>query len=316
MTSNLSAYNRPRDASRRRFLNVLGAGALLPLLVPAAHADVNPALLTKPIPASGEQLPVIGMGTWITFNVGSDSAARNARTEVLNAFLELGGGMVDSSPMYGSAEEVVGYALHRLGKPQPKLFSATKVWTPFAGEEQIDTSFRLWGIERFDLFQIHNLVNWQEHLQTLLAHKQAGKIRYIGITTSHGRRHAELEEIMRTQPIDFVQLTYNVLDREVEQRLLPVARERGIAVIANRPFQGGRLFDRFANRPLPDWAKDIGCENWAQFFLTFVVSHPAVTCAIPATSQVAHMQENMGAGRGTLPDQATRTRMLNYIQSL
>jgi diketogulonate reductase-like aldo/keto reductase len=304
----------PALPARRRFLSALTAGSALTLLPGALYAADKP--LTKPIPASGEPLPVIGMGTWITFNVGDDSAARNARTEVLNTFLKLGGGMVDSSPMYGSAEAVMGYALQRLGKPQKAMFSATKVWTPFAGEQQINDSFRLWGIEQFDLFQIHNLVNWQDHLQTLLALKQAGKIRYIGITTSHGRRHAELEEIMRTQPIDFVQLTYNVLDREVEQRLLPTAQEKGIAVIANRPFQGGRLFERFAGKPLPAWAEEIGCANWAQYFLKFVVSHPALTCAIPATSQVAHMEENMGAGHGRLPDQATRMRMLSYLQSL
>ena len=302
--------------ARRQFLTALAALPALTLLPLSTFAATANKIITKSIPATGEQLPVIGMGTWITFNVGDDSATRNARTEVLDTFLKLGGGMVDSSPMYGSAEEVVGYALQRLGQPQKAMFSATKVWTPFDGQQQISDSFDLWGIKQFDLYQIHNLVNWEDHLQTLLAHKKAGKVRYVGITTSHGRRHADLEQIIRTQPIDFVQLTYNMLDRAVEQRLLPAAREKGVAVIANRPFQGGRLFDRFANKPLPAWAGEIGCANWAQFFLKFVVSHPAVTCAIPATSQVVHMQENMAAGRGRLPDQATRARMLSYMQSL
>lgn len=301
---------------RRKFLTALAALPALTLLPQPIFAATTDKPLTKPIPSTGEQLPVIGMGTWITFNVGDDIAARNARTEVLDTFLKLGGGMVDSSPMYGSAEAVVGYALQRLGQPQKAMFSATKVWTPFDGEQQISDSFNLWGIRQFDLYQIHNLVNWEDHLQTLLAHKKAGKVRYVGITTSHGRRHADLEQIIQTQPIDFVQLTYNVLDRAVEQRLLPAAREKGVAVIANRPFQGGQLFDRFADKSLPAWAGEIGCANWAQFFLKFVVSHPAITCAIPATSQVAHLQENMAAGRGELPDQATRARMLSYLQSL
>jgi diketogulonate reductase-like aldo/keto reductase len=307
------------QSERRQFLQALSFPALLSMLPSNAFATDN-RLITKLIPNSGEQLPVIGMGTWITFNVGSNTEARNARTEVLKTFFDLGGSMVDSSPMYGSAEEVMGYALKRLQsqgvKTQESLFSTTKVWTRSDGEDQIADSYRLWGLDNFDLYQIHNLLNWQDHLARLQQLKQAGKIRYIGITTSHGRRHEDLEQIMKTQPIDFVQLTYNMRYREVEQRLLPLAHEKGIAVIVNRPLDGGRLIDQFENKPLPTWAAEIGCENWAQFFLKFVVSHPAVTCAIPATSQVAHMKENMGAGRGDLPDQAMRTKMLKYIQSI
>lgn len=306
---------------RRRFLKALSAPALLALLPSDAFAAADKTLITKPIPSSGEQLPVIGMGTWVTFNVGANAAVRNARTEVLKTFFDLGGGMVDSSPMYGSAEEVMGYALNRLNQSQgvtsqKAMFSTTKVWTAFDGEEQIDESYRLWGLDRFDLYQIHNLMNWQDHLKRLQQLKQAGKIRYVGITTSHGRRHADLEQIMKTQPIDFIQLTYNMRYRDVEQRLLPLAKEKGIAVIANRPLDGGHLFDEFANKPLPAWASEIDCTNWSQFFLKFVVSHPAITCAIPATSQIAHMQENMGAGRGRLPDQAMRKRMLTYLQNV
>ncbi|TQV72697.1 aldo/keto reductase [Exilibacterium tricleocarpae] len=304
--------------SRRRLLSsvsvlcaggVMGAGAAPAVLTPAVH--------TKVIPASGETLPVIGMGTWITFNVGNDPQARAQRTQVLQTFFQAGGGMVDSSPMYGHAEEVMGHCLGRLG-PQPGLFTATKVWSTLGsrGNDQIADSHRLWGVERFDLLQVHNLVAWREHLKTLFAMKERDELRYVGVTTSHGRRHGDLEKLLKSQPLDFVQLTYNVLDREVEQRLLPLARERGVAVIVNRPFQGGALFERFGHRPLPAWAADIGCDNWAQFFLKFTVSHPAVTCAIPATSQVPHMVENMGALRGPLPDAAMRVRMVNYLQSL
>jgi diketogulonate reductase-like aldo/keto reductase len=305
---------------RRQFLQALSAPALLALLPSGAFAASDNPHIRKAIPSSGEQLPVIGMGTWITFNVGSNAEARNARTEVLKTFFDLGGSMVDSSPMYGSAEEVMGYALQRLKsqgvKTQESLFSTTKVWTRSDGEAQIADSYRLWGLDKFDLYQIHNLLNWQGHLARLQQLKRVGKIRYIGITTSHGRRHEDLEQIMKTQPIDFVQLTYNMRYRDVEQRLLPLAKEKGIAVIVNRPLDGGRLFDQFENKPLPTWAAEIGCENWAQFFLKFVVSHPAVTCAIPATSQIAHMKENMGAGRGDLPDQAMRSKMLKYIQNI
>ncbi len=305
---------------RRRFLQSLSAPALLALLPNIVHATSEKTLITKPIPGTGEQLPVIGMGTWITFNVSSDDTARNARTEVLKTFFELGGSMVDSSPMYGSAEDVMGYALKRLKsqgvKSGESLFATTKVWTRSDAEEQIANSYRLWGVSKFDLYQVHNLLNWRDHLETLQQLKQAGKIRYIGITTSHGRRHDDLEQIMKTQPIEFVQLTYNMQHRDVEQRLLPLAKEKGIAVIANRPLDGGRLFDHFENKPLPAWAAEIGCLNWSQFFLKFVVSHPAITCAIPATSQIAHMKENMGAARGVLPDQLTRVKMLKYIQNI
>jgi diketogulonate reductase-like aldo/keto reductase len=275
------------------------------------------AALTKPIPASGERLPVIGMGSWLTFDVGKDPRGLEDRTEVLLAFFEMGGGLVDSSPMYGSSEEVIGYCLERIYKKR-SLFSATKVWTwmQSRGSEQIETSAQLWGVERFDLLQIHNLLSWEDHLQTLLALKAAGGVRYIGVTTSHGRRHDEFEAIMAEQPIDFVQFTYNILDRRAERRLLPLARERGLAVIANRPFRGGDLFNHFASRPLPDWAAEIDCANWAQFFLKFVVSHPDVTCAIPATSRLDHMQQNMGALYGRLPDNEMRKRMIRYVEGI
>ncbi len=277
----------------------------------------TPALHTRKIPSSGEVIPAIGMGTWITFNVGKSISLRRRRLEVLRKFFELGGGMIDSSPMYGSAQSVLGWCFEQ-APPPTGLFSATKVWTPYGGDgnTQIAEALGLWGLERFDLMQVHNLVDWEEHLVTLRAAKAAGRIRYIGITTSHGSRHEEMERIMRSEKLDFVQFTYNVLDREAERRLLPLARDRGIAVIVNRPFRRGGLFRQVAGKSLPEWAGEMEADNWAQFFLKFIISHPAVTCAIPATSQVAHMRENMGALRGRLPDQPMRQLMADYVASL
>jgi diketogulonate reductase-like aldo/keto reductase len=257
------------------------------------------------------------MGSWITFNVGDDPVFRDQRVEVLRTFFDMGGAAIDSSPMYGSSEEVIGYCLERLDN-DAALFSATKVWTPFQwlGKKQMAESERLWGTRRFDLMQIHNLLDWDAHMETLTAWKAEGRIRHIGITTSHGSRHAEMEKVMREQPIDFVQFTYNILDREAEARLLPLAAEHGLGVLINRPFRRGDLMDRFEQHPLPDWAGAFDAANWAQFLLKFIVSHPAVTCAIPATSRVDHMKENMGACRGRLPDPAMRRRMIDYVESL
>jgi diketogulonate reductase-like aldo/keto reductase len=303
--------------SRRRFLGQLGAlgiTAVLPVTPALSAAAKN---ITKPIPATGEPLPVVGMGSWLTFDVGNDIDARNARLAVLQTFFDLGGGLVDSSPMYGSSEEVIGYCLKRI-RNHPHLFAATKVWTVgrLTGINEMELSRRRWGIPRFDLMQIHNMLDWETHLETLTNWKAEGRIRYIGITTSHGRRHDELERALKTHPFDFVQFTYNLIDREVEQRLLPLAAERGIAVVINRPFRHGELFRYVRGRPLPKWAVEFDCENWAQFFLKFIVSHPAVTCAIPATTKVAHMKQNMGAARGKLPDAATRRRMADHFRTL
>lgn len=295
---------------RRRFLATLAAMPIAGLAVRRGAMANAPRPLTKPIHSTGEPLPVVGMGTWITFNVGDDPAALADRVEVLRAFFAAGGGMIDSSPMYGSAEAVVGHGLARLGHPSG-LFSATKVWTSSTAEgiAQIADAERLWGLSRFDLLQVHNLENWRGHLDTLLAMKADGRLRYLGVTTSHGRRHAELARIMEEQPLDFVQLTYNIQDREAEDRLLPLAAERGIAVIANRPFQRGALIERARRHPLPGWAREIGCDAWPPILLKFIVSHPAITCAIPATSRVDHLRENMGAGLGPMPDAALRRRM-------
>jgi diketogulonate reductase-like aldo/keto reductase len=219
--------------------------------------------------------------------------------------------------MYGTAADVMGEALVALDA-KDRLFAATKIWTGDESEtrEEAARSGRRWGLDRFDLLQVHNLLGWQGHLETLKAMKANGEVRYIGITTSHGRRHREFEQIMEREPIDFVQLTYNLLDREAEDRLLPLAREKGIAVIVNRPFQGGSLFRRFQSESLPEWAADAGAGNWAEFFLKYIISHPAVTCAIPATTKVEHMKENMGALYGALPNLEQRQKMADYVRSL
>ena len=292
----------------------LGGGLPWPASAAAASAG---AVLTRRIPSSGEALPVVGLGTWITFNVGNDAVARVACTEVVRAFFAAGGRLIDSSPMYGSSQPVIGDALARLDRPAA-LFSAEKVWVGDAarGAAQMEASRAFWGVPRFDLMQVHNLLAWQEHLPRLLEMKGAGRLRYVGITTSEGRRHAEIEQVMRSQPIDFVQLTYNLLDREVEQRLLPLAQQRGIAVIANRPFREGALLAALRRHALPAWAAEIDCDSWAQVALKFVVSHPAVTCAIPATSQLAHVRQNLGAARGRLPDAALRARIAAEIAAL
>ena len=259
---------------------------------------------------------MVGLGTWITFNVGNDERLRAARAQVMQAFFDRGGTLVDSSPMYGSSEGVVGYGLARTKRSAQ--FCATKVWTMFKplGVSQMETSRKLWGVERFDLLQVHNLLDWSTHLATLKEMKAQGRVRYIGVTTSQGWRHGDLASVMRTEPIDFVQFTYNVADREVEDVLLPLAAERGIAVIINRPFQEGALVNKMMNYPLPPWAAEIDCTTWAQFLLKFVISHPAVTCVIPATRRVDHVEENTGAMRGRLPDARMRLRMARHAENV
>jgi diketogulonate reductase-like aldo/keto reductase len=305
--------------TRRTFVGSvagLGAAAALPALGQAQGPAPGP-ILKKPIPSTGEQIPVIGLGTWITFNVGSDEKLRAARAQVMQTFFDRGGSMIDSSPMYGSSEAVIGHGLARI-KNKDALFSAGKVWTLLKplGVNQMENSRRLWGVQRFDLMQVHNLLDWSTHLETLKAMKAEGRVRYIGITTSQNWRHGDLENIMRTERLDFVAFSYNVVDRQVEERLLPLAAERGIAVIVNRPFQEGVLVDRMRHYPLPPWAADIDCANWAQFLLKFIISHPAVTCVIPATRRVDHMEENMAAMRGRMPDARMRARMARHVEHI
>jgi diketogulonate reductase-like aldo/keto reductase len=315
----MSAGHR-QAPTRRGLLQLLLAGGLSPL-APASVGQQSQTggVAMRAIPSGkGEAVPAVGLGSWITFNVGNDRVARERCFEVMRAFFAAGGRMIDSSPMYGSSQSVIGEGLARIGRAGD-VFSADKVWigSGSRGPVQIEESRRLWRLPRFDLLQVHNLLGWEAHLPQLLAMKSAGQLRYVGITTSEGRRHREIESIMASQPIDFVQVSYNVMDREVESRILPLAQERRIAVIANRPFRQGDLLRELQRHPLPRWAaEEIGCDGWAQFALKFIISHPAVTCVIPATSDVAHVRQNMGAALGRQPDAAMRKRMAEHVQAL
>ena len=291
---------------RRRFVSLLSAAALLPELSVAQQR----ASLRRPIPKSGETIPVIGMGTWLTFDVGDNRVERARRLAVLEQFFAAGGGVIDSSPMYGRAERLLGDLLPQVDHAG-KLFAATKVWTAFdrVGPTQMQESLRLWQLARFDLMQIHNLLNWRGHLKAVRAGQERGRWRYIGVTTSHGNKHDEMQTALKSERWDFMQITYNLADHSAEP-LMQLAADCGVAVIINRPFDGGFLFSRVGHRPLPGWAAEIGCANWAQVFLKWVIAHPAVTCAIPATTNPAHMIENMGARFGPLPDATLRARIL------
>ncbi|MGN6826860.1 aldo/keto reductase [Paucibacter sp. M5-1] len=308
---------KPAHPARRRLLRRLALLAPALALPPVAQAQPAPTL--KPIPSTGETIPVLGLGSWITFNVGDDAQARAGCTAVMQAFFAAGGRLIDSSPMYGSSQPVIGQGLAALGPAAASVFAADKVWIGAGarGPAQIEASRRHWGVARFDLLQVHNLLAWEAHLPQLQTLKASGLLRYVGISTSEGRRHAELERIMRSQPLDFIQLSYNPLDREAEARLLPLAQERGIAVIANRPFRQGELLQALAAERLPPWAgTELGCSSWAELVLKFIVSHPAITCAIPATSQVEHLRQNMAAASGPMPDAAQRRRIAELIAAL
>lgn len=271
---------------------------------------------TRSIPKTAEQLPIVGLGTWQGFDVGKDAAARAEREEVLRLLFDAGASLIDSSPMYGSAEGVVGDLLAKM-KARDKAFLATKVWTwgEEAGIRQMDESFRRFQAEVIDLMQIHNLVDWRTHLRTLRAWKEDGRIRYIGITHYTEAALAELAAIIRKEPIDFVQLPYSIAMRDAEDELLPLAQEKGVAVIVNRPFEGGSLFQERRREALPPWAGELGIESWAQLFLKFVLAHPAVTCVIPGTGKPAHMADNLNAGRGALPDDTMRPQMIRAAKA-
>jgi len=302
---------------RRNFLKLLAGLAGGYGLQPGYVFAQSRTPISKAIASTGERIPVIGMGTSRTFDAAGDPSVIANLAGVLQAFFAHGGTLIDSSPMYGSSEQVLGQLLQTAPRGDG-LFAATKVWTDGreSGIGQMEQSRRLWGIERFDLIQIHNLRDWRVHYETLKGMKAQGKIRYIGITTSHGRDHEELRSILENHPFDFVQFSYNIDNREVERVLLPLSAERGIAVIVNRPFARGSLFRRTRGRALPDWASEFDCASWGQFFLKYAVSHPAVTCAIPATSKVHHMTDNMGAGFGRLPDEQMRKRMETHFETL
>ena len=300
--------------SRRTLLRLL-AGIPAVALLPSADAAMTP--LRRAIPSSGELLHAIGLGTWQTFDVAGDAAGLGAAREVLSRFVKAGGQMVDSSPMYGSSEAVVGELAAGLGV-QKSLFLATKVWTTGreAGIRQMEESMRLMRTARMDLMQVHNLTDVATHLKTLRLWKEQGRIRYIGITHYHEGAYAELERLIKSEHLDFAQFNYNVMTTAAEERLLPACAEYRTAVIVNRPFEGGTLFRRVKGKALPAWAAEFDCDSWARFFLKYILAHPAVTCAIPATRNPAYLLDNMGAALGRLPDAAMRRRMQEFVRSL
>jgi diketogulonate reductase-like aldo/keto reductase len=296
----------PDELSRRRFLQVGLVGA-----------RTTTRMLTRKIPRTGEELPVIGLGTWQTFDVG-DGAERAPLSSVLRTFFAAGGRLIDSSPMYGRAESVVGDLLAASPPPvSPGVipFLATKVWTSgrTRGEEQMRTSLERMRTKKMDLMQIHNLVDWRTQLATLRAWKAAGKIRYLGVTHYQPDAFDELEAIIKKEKVDFVQLPYSIAVRKAEERLLPAAAENQTAVIVMRPFEGGSLLRDVRGKPLPPWAAEIDCTSWAQVFLKFILGHPAVTCPIPATSKPEHIADNVLAGVGRMPDEPLRRKMLQHL---
>jgi diketogulonate reductase-like aldo/keto reductase len=296
----------------RGSLGALCAAALGP---PARAQAPGAKLHTRKIPSGGAALPVIGCGTWRAFDVGDSAAERAPLAEVLRVLFEAGGSVIDSSPMYGRAEAVVGDLLSAAHN-RDKAFIATKVWTAgrAAGIAQMQRSMQLLRADHIELMQVHNLLDWRTQLANLRGFKRDGRIRYLGVTHYTPSAYDELEAVMRSEALDFVQLNYAVDDRAAERRLLPLAADRGVAVLVNRPFGGGGLLRSLRNRPLPDWAPEIECRSWAQILLKYVLGHPAVTCVIPGTSRPEHMQENAGAGLGTLPDAAFRAKMLASLR--
>ncbi|HEX5854663.1 MAG TPA: aldo/keto reductase [Thermoanaerobaculia bacterium] len=301
------------DLSRRDTLRVFGATAAGAFLG-ASGAGASPGPRTRAIPSSGEQIPVVGLGTFATFDAGSSAAERKPLEEVLARFAERGGRVVDSSPMYGRSEAVVGEVAAKLGLAG-RLFLATKVWTRGrqAGIAQMETSERLLRAPRLDLLQVHNLLDVDAHLATLRAWKEAGRVRYIGVTHYTSSAYPELERVLRAEKLDFLQVNCSLAEREAEERILPLAREKGVAVLVNRPFGGGEALRRALGKPLPAWAAEFDCTSWAQFFLKWILANPAVTCAIPATSRRAHLDDDLDAALGRLPDEKLRRRMAEAL---
>lgn len=285
--------------------------------MPAGQPAESPRVLARPIPSTGETIPAVGLGTWQVFDVAGSTEELSQAREALKVFFEHGGRVIDSSPMYGSAESVVGQLATELGLAS-RLFVATKVWTSGrdAGIRQMEDSMRKLRLERLDLMQVHNLLDARTHLRTLREWKKAGRVRYLGVTHYHAGAHADLEKMIAPGDIDFVQVNYSLAEPEAERRLLAVAAERHTAVIVNRPFAEGGMFRRVKGKTLPDWATDLGCASWAQFFLKWILAHPSVTCAIPGTRNPKHAADNLAAAAGPLPDAATRRRMANHFNSL
>jgi diketogulonate reductase-like aldo/keto reductase len=299
--------------NRRACLHHLSALSLIPATL--AAMPVTATMLKRKIPSSGELVPAIGLGTWQTFDAGNNAAGREPLKEVLKTLLDKGGSIVDSSPMYGSSEKVVGDLSTELNL-NSKLFIATKVWTTGKDEgiAQMNRSFNFLQRKQLDLMQIHNLVDWQIHLKTLRDWKEQGRIRYLGITHYTESAYTTIENILKNNPVDFLQINYSMLSRTAEQRLFPLAKEKGIAVIINQPFEEGALFQRVKGKTLPAWTAEFDCNSWGQFFLKFILSQSAVTCVIPGTSKPHHMADNAGAGFGALPNENQRQQMLRFIE--
>jgi diketogulonate reductase-like aldo/keto reductase len=307
--------------SRRAVTKLIG-GAAAGFALPFSASRVlavgdSSTMLARSIPSTGEKVPVIGLGTWQVFDVGSSAAERTPLGQVLSLLVKSGGRVVDSSPMYGRSEEVIGDLASTL-QLQEKLFFATKVWTHGrdAGIDSMERSFARFKTNRIDLMQVHNLVDVGTHLPTMREWKAKGRFRYLGVTHYNESAFPELEKVLRTEKVDFVQINYSIGEREADQRILPLAQEKGIAVIINRPFGGGDLFSRVRSKPLPDWAAEFDCHSWAQFLLKWIIAQPAVTCTIPATNNPEHLQDNAAAGVGRLPDAKTRQRMVDYVAKL
>jgi diketogulonate reductase-like aldo/keto reductase len=297
----------------RREACALMVGAALAAVPGVGTTAGGKTMLARAVPSSGETLPVVGMGSSNTFDVGTAAAERDPLREVLHALVAAGGRVIDTSPMYGRAETVLGDLIADAGL-RPQLWLATKVWTRGreAGAQQIAESLRRLRAEKLDLLQIHNLIDWRSHVPTIRALQASGKVRYAGITHYRAGAHAELEQVLRAERFDWVQVNYSLAEREAETRLLPFCREHGVAVMVNRPFADGGMFDRVKGKPLPSWAGEVGCASWGQFFLKFVLSNPAVTCVIPATAKARHMQDNCAGGLAPLPDEKQRARMADF----
>ena len=304
--------------TRREVAKVIGGtAAALVFPVSAEAKGDSSTMLTRIIPSSGERLPVIGLGTWQAFDVDLTADTRRQLEEVLSRFVKLGGRVIDSSPMYGRAEQVIGELTSSLGIRE-KLFLATKVWTQGkqSGIESMERSLALFRTNRIDLMQVHNLVDVNTQLATLREWKQQGRIRYTGITHYESGALNDIEKLIRSERFDFLQINYSLMEPDAEERVLPLAQERGIAVIANRPFGAGNLFDKVRSKPLPEWASEFDCRSWAQFFLKWIVANPAITCAIPATDKPRHLEDNVPGGIGRLPDAKMRRRMVELVLSL